>query len=292
VLRSHRRGIGFVNPLIAKLGLSLVLLVLPVPGLLLPATSHAAVDVVGDGERERYVGSGAVLLPSNLSSSTRHEASRCAGCRWKVTLPCRLEEIDGDAVCRGTILGCPQGREISRVWLARPGGDFEAVGMFCPSDGEVTSVDDATRQVRAGFERHIPPLAIQCQPPRGVVVGIPLHCRSKQSTARVTWTDRVAGYTVETRTQARWEWTFTQVGRSASQNSVWRHHADFPGESYPAAGIRQSFTASGVHRVDVLARWTGEFTVDGLGPFSISPDLLQRASLQVPTGSALGVVRG
>lgn len=261
-------------------------------GLLAAPASLAFVDVVGDGERERYVGSGAVLLPSNLSSSTRHEASRCVGCRWKVTMPCMVEEIDGDAVCRGTILGCPQGREISRVWLARPGGDFEAIGMYCPHDGEVTSVDDAARQVRAGFERHIPPLALQCQPGRGVVVGIPLHCRSLQPASRVAWTDTVAGYTVHTSTQARWEWTFTQLGRSPSQDSVWRHHAVEPGQPYPAAGIRQSFTAPGVHRIDVLARWTGEFTVDGLGPFSISPDLLQRAGLQVPTGSALGVVRG
>ena len=60
------------------------------------------------------------------------------GCRWKVTKPCLREEEHSDAGCRGKILGCPQGREIGRAWLATPGGDFEPVGLFCPDDGEVT----------------------------------------------------------------------------------------------------------------------------------------------------------
>lgn len=256
------------------------------------ASPSAAVSVIGDDEAERFVGSGAVLLPSTVGWSVRTHASTCVGCRWKVTAPCLRDDQHSDAGCRGTILGCPQGREISRAWLARPGGDFEPVGLFCPSDGEVTSVADAMTRVRGGFERHIPPLAVDCAPGRGVVVGIPVHCRSLQPAARVTWTDSVAGYSVQTTATATWEWNFQQRAPTGAEAGRWSHVVGQPGSRYPGWGIRQGFTIPGMHAVDVTARWRGTFTVDGLGPFSIAPDLDQRARLQIPTGSALAVIRG
>ena len=252
-------------------------------------TVHA-VDVVGDQEAERYVGSGAVVLPGSVERETREYASTCVGCRWKVTAPCLSDDGHGDAGCRGSILGCPQGREISRAWVARPGGDFEPVGLFCPSDGAVTSVADAGQQVSGGFERRIPALTVSCAPPRGVVVGIPVHCHSQQSTAYVSWTDSVAGYTVETSARATWEWTFRQRTANGVAAADWHHTTGEPGSAYPGPGVRQSFTKPGMHQVQVVARWRGWFTVDGLGPFPIHPDLEQRAALSVPTGSALGVL--
>jgi len=252
----------------------------------------SAVTVVGDDETERYVGSGAVLLPSSVDRETRHQAARCAGCRWKVTTPCIRDEQHGDASCRGTILGCPQGREISRAWLARPGGDFEPVGLFCPSDGEVTSVADAAARVRGGFERQIPALRVHCAPDRGVVVGIPLHCRSLQPSGHVSWSDSVAGYFVQTSASATWEWTFQQHLPNGAVAGQWAHVVRQPGGAYPGPGIRQAFTVAGIHGVQIRARWRGVFTVDGLGPFPISPDLEQRAVLRVPTGSALAVIKG
>ncbi len=251
-----------------------------------------AVSVVGDEEAERYVGSGAVLLPTSVDRETRHQAARCVGCRWKVTTPCLRNDEHGDAGCRGSILGCPQGREISRAWLARPGGEFEPVGLFCPSDGEVTSVADAAARVRGGFERHIPALRVHCAPNRGVVVGIPLHCHSLQHSANISWSDSVAGYLVQTSAVATWEWVFQQHLRVGGVASNWSHVARQPGGPYPHPGVRQAFATAGTHGVQVRARWRGEFTVDGLGPFPISPDLEQRAALSVPTGSALAVIQG
>lgn len=256
------------------------------------AVPSAAVSVIGDEEAERYVGSGAVLLPSSVGWGVRTHASTCVGCRWKVTAPCLRDDQHSDAGCRGTILGCPQGREISRAWLAQPGGDFEPVGLFCPSDGEVTSVADAMTRVSGGFERHIPPLNVDCAPGRGVVVGIPMHCHSRQPAAQVSWTDSVAGYSVQTTATATWEWTFQERTPSGANVGHWSHVVDRPGGRYPGWGIRQGFTVPGVHSVEVKARWRGSFTVDGLGPFPITPDLEQHARLQIPTGSALGVIRG
>lgn len=257
----------------------------------LHAPTSSAVSVIGDEEAERFVGSGAVLLPTSVGWSDRVHASTCVGCRWKVTAPCLRDDEHGDAGCRGAILGCPQGREIGRAWLARPGQDFVPVGLFCPSDGEVTSVADATERVSGQFVRNIPPLSVKCAPEQRAVVGIPLHCRSLQPSAQVSWVDSIAGYSVHTSAVATWHWNFQQFLPSGATAGEWSHVAVQPGGDYPGLGVRQGFTVAGVHLIDVRAHWRGTFTVDGLGPFAINPGLDQRARVQVPTGSALGIIR-
>lgn len=273
-----------------------ILVGLVVGPVVVPASSVApsatAVTVIGEEESERYVGTGAVLLPTTVDRETRVWVAQCVGCRWKVTAPCRRDDPNGDAVCLGSSTRCPQGGEVRRAWLARPGGDFESMGLFCPSDGEVTSVAEATARVRESFERRLPELRIQCSPQHRGVVGLPLHCRSLQPSARVDWVDSIAGFSVSTSAQARWYWTFRQRGPRGSVIHEWAHAAQQPGSAYPAWGVRQAFTHPGVHTVDVLARWHGTFSIDGVGPFLVSPDLEQRATLNVPTGSALGIVSG
>lgn len=258
-------------------------------GLFGPASSLPtvmAVEVIGDDELDQYSGSGAVILPSGIETSSRQRAATCVGCRWKVTLPCLRDDEHPDAACRGVTLGCPQGREIKRAWVAWPGRDFEPIGLFCPSDGEATSVADVTRQVRSGFTHRLPALRPVCEPPRGIVVGIPVHCRSGQPSARAQWSDAVAGYTVTTRARARWYWSFASVG--GARDVV---RSDVPGTPYPGEGVRYTFSSTGIHRAQVRTTWQAEFHIDGLGPFPVTPDLTQQAQLDLPTGSALGVVR-
>ena len=79
------------------------------------AVEVGGVDIIGDDEADRFVGSGAVFLPSTVSAARRQEAAWCHGCRWKVTTPCLREDEHSDAGCRGSVLGCPQGREIGRA---------------------------------------------------------------------------------------------------------------------------------------------------------------------------------
>ena len=252
------------------------------------AGSATAVEVIGDDEQDRFVGSGAVFLPRTVSGSARVTAATCHGCRWKVTTPCLRSDEHSDAGCRGSILGCPQGREIGRAWLARPGGDFEPVGLFCPTDGEVTAVADMNVRVAGSMARNVPALAPVCSPHRGVVVGIDLHCRSGQDTAVVSWRDSIAGFTIDTTARATWKWSFLQEGLSGPR--TWVHSVDFPGADYPRAGIRQAFTSAGQHVVDARATWQGTYVVDGLGPFTVPEQVRQNARIQVPVGSALGVL--
>ncbi len=43
------------------------------------------VDIVGGDEADRFVGSGAVFLPANVSATRRQQTAWCHGCRWKFT---------------------------------------------------------------------------------------------------------------------------------------------------------------------------------------------------------------
>jgi len=261
--------------------------------LLLPIVpdSAIAVEVIGDDEQDRFVGSGAVFLPKTVSGAVRIEAVRCHGCRWKVTAPCLRDDEHGDAACRGSVLGCPQGREISRAWLARPGEEFQAVGLFCPHDGEVTSVAAMNTRVRGEFANRLPRLEPQCAPERGVIVGVDMHCRSGQPSARHTWANLVAGYVVSTTADATWEWIFRQSDSLPGRRpSSWAHQVNYPGEAYPRPGIGQAFDSSGRHQIEVTATWRGSYTVDELGPFAVEQPVHQKAVLEVPVGSALGVL--
>lgn len=273
-------------PFVVAIALTLVP-TLVLPGLAVSLSTPATgVEVIADDELDQYSGSGSVILPTGISASARHRGASCVGCRWKVTMPCQREDDHQDAVCRGIILGCPQGREIKRAWLAPPGRDFEPVGLFCPSDGEAVSVAEATSAVRETFQHRLPPLRPICEPPRGVVVGIPVHCRSGQPAAQMAWSDRVVGYSTRTRATARWTWVF-----DPARGDPVAVGAAIPGEAYPRPGVQHMYRVAGPSRVTVRAAWDGEFFVDDLGPFPIDPGLTQQVELEVPIGSALGVIR-
>ena len=47
------------------------------------AVEVGGVDIIGDDEADRFVGSGAVFLPSTVSAARRQEAAWCHGCRWR-----------------------------------------------------------------------------------------------------------------------------------------------------------------------------------------------------------------
>lgn len=258
------------------------------------AVEVGEVNIVGDDEIDRFVGSGAVFLPSTVSAARRQQAASCHGCRWKVTAPCLREDEHSDAGCRGGVLGCPQGREIGRAWLARPGADFEPVGLFCPDDGEVTSVADMSTRIRGDIVERVPPLEPECLPARGAVVGLDLHCRSGQPSARLGWSSTVVGHAVVAEVSATWTWAFQQrargVSRTPTPTAQWVHTVGFPGRAYPEAGVRQAFTDAGRHRVQVRSAWQGRYWVDGVGPFDVHDQVRQGDAWEVGVGSAMGVL--
>lgn len=258
------------------------------------AVEVGEVNIVGDDETDRLVGSGAVFLPSTVSAARRQQAASCHGCRWKVTALCLREDEHSDAGCRGSVLGCSQGREIGRAWLARPGADFEPVGLFCPDDGEVTSVADMSTRIRGDIVERVPPLEPECLPARGAVVGLDLHCLSGQPSARLGWSSTVVGHAVVAEGSATWTWVFRQRARGVSSTPTPTaqrvHTVGFPGRAYPEAGVRQAFTDAGRHRVQVRSAWQGRYWVDGVGPFDVHDQVRQGDVWEVGVGTAMGVL--
>ena len=59
-----------------------------IAALLIPAAARA--DVIGDDERDRYVGTGSVILPGGVPETGRRVASDCPGCDWKATIVCEM----------------------------------------------------------------------------------------------------------------------------------------------------------------------------------------------------------
>ena len=190
--------------------------------------------------------------------------------------------------------GCPQGRDIGRAWLAHPGADFEPVGLFCPHDGEVTSVADMSARIRGDIVEKVPPLGPGCLPARGAVVGIDLHCRSGQSSTRLGWSTRVVGHAVVAEANATWFWAFEQRARAdlstPTATTEWVHTVGFPGGVYPDRGIRQTFTDVGRRLVRVRSAWRGRYWVDGVGPFDVQDPVRQDHAWELDVGSAVGVL--
>ena len=93
------------------------------------AVEVGGVDMIGDDEADRFVGSGAVFLPSTVSADRRQQAAWCHGCRWKVTTPCLREDEHSDAGCRGSVLGCTQGRGDRSSLACSPRCRFRAGGV-------------------------------------------------------------------------------------------------------------------------------------------------------------------
>ena len=48
------------------------------------AVEVGGADFVGDDEADRFVGSGAVFLPSSVSACRRQQAAWCHGCRYRL----------------------------------------------------------------------------------------------------------------------------------------------------------------------------------------------------------------
>ena len=107
------------------------------------------------------------------------------------------------------------------------------MGLFCPHDGEVTSVADMSTRIRGEMVENVPPLAPECLPARGAVVSIDLHCRSGQSFACLAWSSTVVGHAVVGEASATWFWAFEQTARAGVSTPTatreWVHTVGFPG---------------------------------------------------------------
>lgn len=241
-----------------------------------PAIS-AEVDVVV--ENDLYVGTGSVILPPGVSESDRSTLSRCEGCSWRVSTPC-IVDPHSDAHCRAIVGACAAEDKLIRLWFRPVGGEWLDRGLICVEHTTVLPVKDAQIQVRERVEHSVPRGAPFCLPNHQPITQIPLRCSSGTDGAARSWTDVLAGVNVTVSARPRWVWDFEPGAR---------HETASPGGSYPQTAVAHTYRTPGERTVGLTTIWSGEYTMDGLGPFPLAP-IEQFQGIPVSIGQARAVV--
>jgi hypothetical protein len=277
------------SPLVALLSLVLTTALSAVPAQAVPARPLTAQAVQGAGAvppsgvvvspdpaRDLYVGTGGLVVPASRwrgSASGRSDAASCLDCHWRVSVLCTKAE-SAAGTCRGIDVGCPVGTVPVRIWLLRPGRDWEVVGRACQGATPPVTTTDLGSHVRDRAETVLPPLRAGVQPTGGALVRLPALFRSGQPAQGISGADlSVLGLDVRLTARVRWHWTYGD-GAEAWTSS--------PGGVWPVTTVNHAYHRAGTVRASVQAVWRGEFTVEGLGPFAVpGPALVQDASVVV-----------
>jgi hypothetical protein len=243
-------------------------------------------DVVGDDQADRYVGSGALVIPARGwqgGDDARASAAGCEDCRWRITEVCTKSEFAAGG-CRDISLGCPIGTDRVRVWLARPGEDWSLLGTTCLGDAPPTTRTELGAAVAERVARALPPLVLGADPPGGTLVGLPAVLRAGQSAAglRDVALD-VVGLSVDLDARARWRWDH------GDGTATW---TDGPGGRWPDDTVAHTYRRAGTYLVRVDAVWRATYTVEGLGPFAVPGTLTQTDTLDLRVREARAVLVG
>jgi len=255
--------------------LSLLAVAVNPPGVL-------AVDVIGDGAQERFVGSGGIILPSHVDPGHRHSAATCVGCRWSFREPC--PDIDTSQLPCFSPMPCPADTVLLAYYFSSDAGNtWVNRGLVCMDSGGPRTVVDLSNRVKDVVIERLPPLNPTHQPNRGVIPRIPVLLHSGQNPLS-EFTMRIVGFDVRVNPTVNWIWTFP------SGSTL---HTASPGSRYPNTDVARTFRTSGVKRVTCQAIWSGTFTVGDLGPFAIQGEIRQSQALAIRVADARSrLIRG
>jgi hypothetical protein len=144
----------------------------------------------------------------------------------------------------------------------------------------VVPLKQAQAEVRQRVEHAVPRGTPFCLPTNRPITQIPLRCSSGTDGATRSWTDELAGVSVTVTAQPRWTWDFGSGARYQTGN---------PGGAYPQTAVAHTYRTPGTRTVGLTTTWTGEYTVEGLGPFPLAP-IEQFQGIPVSIGQARAVV--
>lgn len=238
------------------------------------------VDISGDDNADRYVGTGGLILPGTVAQSTRREVAGCTDCHWRLTEPCNGVFSDGCIIILHACEGADE--ELLRAWLSTDGGaTWRNRGLICVGSGGPVTVAAAAIAITDNFERIMPPSRISYQPGRGVLPYLPVIFQSGQPQSVPASSYTVAGQRVVLSPVARWAWDF---GDGANLDT------SIAGSTYPDTAVAHGYSRDGTYQVAVTTIWAATFTIDGLGPFPVAAQVTQTDSTLVRVGQARGVL--
>lgn len=234
-------------------------------------------DVIGDDERDLFVGSGSLLLPISMPRPGREGAADCPGCEWKATLAC---DPVSPTACRGAARLCPDHHFWLRISLRRPGGAWQDIGSDCFTPGGPASRDRVEILMRDMALRGVPALAPSHQPAGGVLPHLPVAFDSGQPGGTLSWQWSILGLPVSVSATPRWTW---RMGSSVYSTTA-------PGGSWPDSAVTHTYRYEGAHDVEVATVWTATYMVGDLGPLIVRQPVTQSQRFAVEVGEARAVL--
>ena len=245
----------------------------------------SAADVHGDDERDRYVGTGGLLLPGSVDSGTRSTVAACAACQWRLATPCLLSPLghafDGQSPCMSVVRGCAAGDQLLRAWFRDAVDPWREIGLVCIGPAGPQTVSDVGRAAAARFEQDLPVLTPMAQPERGVVAQVPVVFGTGQVAGGARYRYPILGTDVDLTAVPRWLWDFGDGARL---------HTDAPGGRFPLTGVTHPYRRAGEYRVGVTTTWTATFMIGDIGPFRVEEPITQDRRFTVLVGEGRAVL--
>jgi hypothetical protein len=232
------------------------------PALLAPA----GIEVIGDDSRDRYVGSGGLILPDTFAAGTRDQVARCRDCRWRLRDPCPIPDPADPRLCSFTPMPCPADSELLESQISTDGGaQWQTLGLMCVGPGGPRTVSSIGGEAQEEFESFVPALRIRSQPDRGRVPRLPVIWHSGQEGVQ-SYDEVILGHTVQITAAPVWLWRFGDGHQMETTNA---------GSRYPETVVSHRYRKAGRYRVTCTTTWHATFTIDDLGPFPVEAPLVQ-----------------
>lgn len=239
--------------------------------------AQADITVIGDDDRDAFVGSGSLILPPQIATSNRRVAADCPGCRWRSVIQCEMTTAGS---CRGPARLCGVDGYWLRVFLIRPDGVELNLGAACFGPGGPVSRVAAERAIRDRVEVLVPPLQVWRQPQGRALPHLPVIFGVGQSEAPVAQAVQLLGLPFQITARPHWVWDF--AGSTMKTTSA--------GRPWPNATVTHAYPRSGSPTVRVVAVWEATYEVAGVGPLEVAERVTQEAGLTVPVGQGRAVL--
>ncbi len=212
-------------------------------------------------------------------------AARCGGCEWTLEPACQSPRPTDWAICAGALYSCPAPALRLAVYLRRPGWPVaRRVGSFCADPAVPLQPSALLPGVRDRFLRLVPALRPSFEPRGRGIVNLPVLFGAGQAGSLGRPSFGLAGHSIELEAAASWLWAFGDGATLATRS---------PGGGWPLTDVGHAFGRAGQFPVRVTTTWSGQFWVDGAGPFAVSgPAVTQTAVLDVPVAEARALLTG
>ena len=235
-------------------------------------------SVGGDDERDRYVGTGGLLIRRGGSTSTREQVADCADCVWVLRDYCLLGGDD----CRSAFNPCVLGDYPYRVLFGRTRVSVTQVAVTCVGPEGPTTVRDVTSRLSDRFERAVPALRPRAQPDGVALVGVPSIFAVGQPN-RMSSVASILGWRVTIAARPQWCWRFDGATRTSCTTN--------PGGRWPNVGVTHAWSRPGDVTVRVTSTWRGSYTIEGFAPRPLGGQLVRQSeTLAIAVREARGVL--